>query len=68
MEINKHKTKFRAIPVKTEVVYINDRGTEKKASHDGFQCMGCQMFPIIGNRFKCTVLKILIILKIVKKN
>ena len=51
------ETKFKAIPVKTEVMYINDRGTEKKASHDGFQCMGYQMFTIIGNRFKCTVCK-----------
>ncbi len=51
------ETKFKEIPVKTEVMYINDRGTEKKASHDGFQSMGSQMFPIIGNRFKCTVCK-----------
>ena len=36
-------------------MYINDRNTEKKSSHDGVKCDGCQMKPIIGNRFKCTV-------------
>ena len=34
------ETKCRAIPVRTEVVYIGDRGTEKKARHDGVMCDG----------------------------
>jgi hypothetical protein len=43
-----------ATPVESEG---EDDGDGDEAIHDSVQCDGCEMFPIVGNRYKCTVCK-----------
>ena len=37
--------------------YKKKENTEGKAIHHGYICDGCQMAPIIGNRYNCTICK-----------
>ena len=55
-----HKHNFKTVqPIKFFKQYWDNikktQNSEGKAIHLGYICDGCQMEPIIGNRYKCTI-------------
>ena len=59
-EKEKHKHEFKTIAPKHFFKkywenFKRMKNSEGKAIHYGYICDGCQMEPIIGNRYKCTI-------------